>query len=316
CPLLYSEIRRTNLASCPTNLSGYATPEDLADAVQAAEAAAAANEVAGLPPARRYPSSKGTTVDVFSVVERFAFQRTFPSDMVYWSSIVMRNNCRRDETRDGLRQCSYLKCQKWERQQREFAKCRRCRKAKYCSKQCQSRAWAEGHRNWCTERNPTGGFDDAHPDATVQHGADPSAAGAMVAMTNEPAAGAAHHHHNHAGHVHHQHSHATSQHTAVQSPAALVGNSEAAERSAWMHNAAAAMGDGSATHDDPRQQRAMAPGAAFFQGSSALAAPQLQQQQSSSSSQRSRHPYARPTNEAPHHAVSGRGRLRGPDSNE
>ncbi|KAJ1930910.1 hypothetical protein EC988_009967, partial [Linderina pennispora] len=81
CPLLYSEIRRTNAATCPTNMSGYATPGDLTDAVQAAEAAAAANEAAGLPPARRYPPTKGTVVDVFSVVERFAFQRTFPSDM-------------------------------------------------------------------------------------------------------------------------------------------------------------------------------------------------------------------------------------------
>ncbi|KAI7820090.1 hypothetical protein BX661DRAFT_146877, partial [Kickxella alabastrina] len=86
-------------------------------------------------------------------VERFTVQRAFPSDMVYWSAIVMRNSCRRDEARNNCRQCAYLKCQKWEVRQNEFAKCRRCRKAKYCSKSCQSKAWQEGHRNWCSERN-------------------------------------------------------------------------------------------------------------------------------------------------------------------
>lgn len=43
-------------------------------------------------------------------------------------------------------------CGKWETFPREFAKCRRCRKAKYCGKECQSRAWSEGHRFWCSAR--------------------------------------------------------------------------------------------------------------------------------------------------------------------
>lgn len=43
-------------------------------------------------------------------------------------------------------------CGKWESFPREFAKCRRCRKAKYCGKECQSRAWSEGHRFWCSAR--------------------------------------------------------------------------------------------------------------------------------------------------------------------
>ncbi|KAI8325578.1 hypothetical protein GQ54DRAFT_240840, partial [Martensiomyces pterosporus] len=103
-------------------------------------------------PAQRPLLHEGAVVDVFAIVEKFAFQKTFPSDMVYWSSIVMRNSCRRDDSKQGLRQCAYLKCQKWEKHSREFSKCRRCRKAKYCSKVCQSKAWAEGHRNWCTER--------------------------------------------------------------------------------------------------------------------------------------------------------------------
>ena len=43
-------------------------------------------------------------------------------------------------------------CGKWESYPREFAKCRRCRKAKYCGKECQSTAWSEGHRFWCSAK--------------------------------------------------------------------------------------------------------------------------------------------------------------------
>ena len=37
-------------------------------------------------------------------------------------------------------------CGRWETYPREFAKCHRCRKAKYCGKECQSTAWSEDHR--------------------------------------------------------------------------------------------------------------------------------------------------------------------------
>ncbi|KAI9267364.1 hypothetical protein BY458DRAFT_512112 [Sporodiniella umbellata] len=90
--------------------------------------------------------------DVFSVVEKFC-HRTQPSPVQYWAGVIMRNACRKDETRGGLRRCANLSCRKWESRPREFAKCRRCRKAKYCSKTCQSKAWAEGHRWWCVERS-------------------------------------------------------------------------------------------------------------------------------------------------------------------
>ncbi|KAJ1849893.1 hypothetical protein LPJ70_000172 [Coemansia sp. RSA 2708] len=148
CPLLHTQVRG------PRGTPGaeYASADDLADAVQAAWSAAQANTAASIPPVRRRP---GAAVDVFAVVEKFTAQKAFPSDMVYWSSIVMRNSCRRDEARNNCRQCAHLKCQRWESHPNEFAKCRRCRKAKYCSKQCQSSAWQEGHRDWCTERSPT-----------------------------------------------------------------------------------------------------------------------------------------------------------------
>ncbi|CAO3611174.1 unnamed protein product [Cunninghamella echinulata] len=90
--------------------------------------------------------------NVFSIVERFT-HRIHSQTIIYWAGVIMRNACRKDESQGGIRQCAYMHCGKWERFPREFAKCRRCRKAKYCSKNCQSRAWAEGHRWWCVERN-------------------------------------------------------------------------------------------------------------------------------------------------------------------
>jgi hypothetical protein len=60
-------------------------------------------------------------------------------------------------------------CGKWERYPREFAKCRRCRKAKYCGKECQSRAWSEGHRFWCSARE--------EPEGHTASGANPANAG-------------------------------------------------------------------------------------------------------------------------------------------
>nr|CAG8515450.1 24_t:CDS:2 [Entrophospora candida] len=90
--------------------------------------------------------------NVFSLVERFT-HRLHPAEIQYWAGVIMRNACRKDEARGGVRQCAYMACGKWESYAREFAKCRRCRKAKYCSKACQSKAWSEGHRWWCMERH-------------------------------------------------------------------------------------------------------------------------------------------------------------------
>lgn len=90
-------------------------------------------------------------INVFQLVEQFTTRHHAP-EIQYWSGIIMRNACRKDESRGGLRQCAYMACGRWESYAREFAKCRRCRKAKYCSKVCQSKAWAEGHRFWCIER--------------------------------------------------------------------------------------------------------------------------------------------------------------------
>lgn len=99
--------------------------------------------------------------NIFSLVERFTFrpsssdvtdQPRLPSEIRYWAGVIMRNACRKDESRGGIRQCANMLCGKWESYPREFAKCRRCRKAKYCGKECQSTAWNEGHRFWCSAK--------------------------------------------------------------------------------------------------------------------------------------------------------------------
>lgn len=99
----------------------------------------------------------GSSTNIFSLVERFTFRPSppdpdmtrLPKDIQYWAGVIMRNACRKDESHGGIRQCAHMSCGKWEQFPREFAKCRRCRKAKYCSKECQSKAWQEGHRFWC-----------------------------------------------------------------------------------------------------------------------------------------------------------------------
>ncbi|KAF9917677.1 hypothetical protein BX616_000251 [Lobosporangium transversale] len=107
----------------------------------------------------KYPSLRSafhtdTGSNVFAIVEKFTNKAMYPVEIQYWAGVIMRNACRKDDSRKGIRQCAYIGCGKWETQPREFAKCRRCRKAKYCSKQCQSKAWNEGHRWWCVEKKP------------------------------------------------------------------------------------------------------------------------------------------------------------------
>lgn len=85
--------------------------------------------------------------NIFPLVEKFTV-RYHSTDMQYWAGVVMRNLCRKDDTKGGIRQCAYYQCGKWEEYPRQFAKCRRCRRTKYCSKECQKSAWAF-HRHWC-----------------------------------------------------------------------------------------------------------------------------------------------------------------------
>ena len=85
--------------------------------------------------------------NIFPLVEKFTV-RHHSQDMQHWAGVVMRNLCRKDDARGGIRQCAYYECGKWEQWTRQFAKCRRCRRTKYCSKECQKNAWVY-HRHWC-----------------------------------------------------------------------------------------------------------------------------------------------------------------------
>jgi len=85
--------------------------------------------------------------NIFPLVEKFTV-RHHSHDMKYWAGVVMRNLCRKDKARGDIRQCAYYKCGRWEDYARQFAKCRRCRQTKYCSKDCQKSAWVY-HRHWC-----------------------------------------------------------------------------------------------------------------------------------------------------------------------
>ena len=76
--------------------------------------------------------------NIFPLVEKFTV-RHYSHEMKYWAGVVMRNLCRKDKSRGDIRQCAYYKCGKWEEYARQFAKCRRCRQTKYCSKECQKR---------------------------------------------------------------------------------------------------------------------------------------------------------------------------------
>ncbi|KAA8568947.1 hypothetical protein EYC84_007923 [Monilinia fructicola] len=87
--------------------------------------------------------------NIFPLVEKFTV-RHHSQDMQYWAGVVMRNLCRKDDNRGGIRQCAYYQCGKWEEYTRQFAKCRRCRRTKYCSKECQKSAWVF-HRHWCVQ---------------------------------------------------------------------------------------------------------------------------------------------------------------------
>ncbi|EIW68259.1 hypothetical protein TREMEDRAFT_44669 [Tremella mesenterica DSM 1558] len=96
------------------------------------------------------------SANIFSLAQRFTFKPgpadpdmfRIPVEIQYWAGVIMRNACRKDEANGGTRQCARMDCGKKETVAREFSKCRKCRKAKYCSKECQSMAWAEGHRFW------------------------------------------------------------------------------------------------------------------------------------------------------------------------
>ncbi|EJD34714.1 hypothetical protein AURDEDRAFT_26197, partial [Auricularia subglabra TFB-10046 SS5] len=103
-----------------------------------------------------YPwASMMQSLNIFSLMDRFTFRPSanevalpsppdfLPPEIQYWPGF---NACRKDDSRGGIRQCATMLCGKWEESPGEFAKCRRCRKARYCGKECHSRTWGEGQQ--------------------------------------------------------------------------------------------------------------------------------------------------------------------------
>lgn len=139
------------------------------------------------------PKPDEPAYNIFPLIEKFTVrcsssrQSLLPTSsqhsetMQYWAGVVMRNLCRKDESRGGIRQCAYWKCGKWEEYTRQFAKCRRCRRTKYCSKECQKGAWGS-HRFWCVAADE--GKEGEHSRHHQGH---------------------SRHHHHHHSHHHHGH---------------------------------------------------------------------------------------------------------------
>lgn len=88
------------------------------------------------------------TLNIFPLVERFTVRTWFGADISYWAAVVVRNANRKDEKMGGRRQCANFNCGKWEDHPKQFSKCRRCKRAKYCSRDCQTKAWVF-HKHWC-----------------------------------------------------------------------------------------------------------------------------------------------------------------------
>lgn len=112
------------------------------------------------------------SLNLFPLVERCTVNHENPHDMVYWSSVIMRNSCRKNEV-TGVRQCANFACGKWEDFPRQFAKCRRCKRTKYCSRDCQLSAWTY-HRYWCHEVGTSASTTASTTGANTPNAAHPS----------------------------------------------------------------------------------------------------------------------------------------------
>ncbi|CAL1189238.1 unnamed protein product [Candida parapsilosis] len=125
-------------------------------------------------------------INLFPLVEKFTFLSG--TDMYYWSGVIMRNSCRRNDLKGGVRQCGNLDCGKWEKYPREFSKCRRCKRTKYCSRDCQMKAW-HCHRNWCIPSSSSSSASNQTSTSATAHQNtqdDPTAAGRMNTLSDDP----------------------------------------------------------------------------------------------------------------------------------
>lgn len=105
------------------------------------------------------------TLNIFPLVERFTVKTWFQEDICYWAAVVVRNANRKDEKMGGRRQCANFNCGKWEDHPKQFSKCRRCKRAKYCSRECQAKAWVF-HKHWCVPAMHAVNYSDSSNTGT------------------------------------------------------------------------------------------------------------------------------------------------------
>jgi hypothetical protein len=103
------------------------------------------------------------------------FPPRLPPEIQYWAGFIMQNSCRKDDRQSGIQKCangSYafapstqvcvltlFRSSDLGKHFHEISpKFRRCGKAKYCGKECQSTAWSEEHRFWYSAKD----IDDDH----------------------------------------------------------------------------------------------------------------------------------------------------------
>lgn len=127
---------------------------------------------------------KGAVQNIFPLVEQFT-ARQFSEEMKYWAGAIMRNSCRKDESKGGVRQCANFECGRWEEFPRQFAKCRRCKRTKYCSKNCQFKGW-NYHRHWCASPNQSGSRSVTSASSTSTNVAMPPTAQPNQAQPIQP----------------------------------------------------------------------------------------------------------------------------------
>ncbi|KAF8955693.1 hypothetical protein BDZ97DRAFT_1764590 [Flammula alnicola] len=103
------------------------------------------------------PSSARQT-NVFSLVERFTFKPSstetdlpnppprLPPEIQYWAGVIMRNACRKDDSRGGIRQCA-------NNISTRVCEMQAVQEGQVLWEGVPEHGWSEGHRFWCSAKD-------------------------------------------------------------------------------------------------------------------------------------------------------------------
>lgn len=107
-------------ASAGSSVTPTKEPNSFMKAFQSATGRGKEKEKASTPAAT--PANPQRMTNVFALVERFTFRPsssdvdsanappTLPPEIQYWAGVIMRNACRKDDSRGGIRQCANSEC--------------------------------------------------------------------------------------------------------------------------------------------------------------------------------------------------------------